>query len=112
MRAALRWVVIGMVGGAAPFGAHAVSPMSNGVGDGEANVPFASPLGTGADEGGRAHRDVARERSDRRKVAGRSSRASDRGGAVDATDPPAPGAGPAVPRTGDDAFERQIWTAP
>ena len=114
MKAALRWVVIGMVGvTAAPFGAYAVGPMSNGVGDGEANVPFASQ-GMGADEGaGRARADRAPYGADRRKVAGRSGRATDRPAPADGTGSAASQGDDAAPQTGGDGtFEQMIWTAP
>jgi hypothetical protein len=72
MKAASRVVVCAVVIAAAGSpAAYAVNPASNGVGDGEANVPFASPL-VSPQDAGRAD-DRARDR-DRGTIRDRSDR--------------------------------------
>ena len=109
MKTAFRWVVMSVVGlaTAAPYAANAWSPASNGVGDGEANVPFANTLASGADETGGGSVAPGQSRGDgARRVAGRAGRATGRRAYQEApTD--------AAVKTEDDrAFEQQVWTAP
>lgn len=105
-----RWVVLCVVGAAAaaPHAANALSPASNGSGDGEANVPFAT---VGADEwsGGVAPGQLRGDEA-RGKVAGRAARAPGRR-AYRAAPTDAPAAAPAQTEA-DRAFEESVWTAP
>ena len=106
MKNALRWAMVIVVGlASAPYAAYAASPMSNGVGDGEANVPFASTP-TGGGEGGRVRPGRARDGARHAKVAGRSGRAAERAARSS-------GGADVAPRgDGDHALEQLIWTAP
>ena len=106
-----RWVVLCVVGAAAaaPFAANALSPASNGVGDGEANVPFAT---VGADEWGGGSVAPGQLRGDegRGKVAGRAGRTAGRPAYREAP-ADAPADAPAKTEA-DRAFEESVWTAP
>ena len=106
MKTAIRWVVLCVVGAAAaaPYAASAASPASNGAGDGEANVPFASE-GGGADAMGRGSVAPGEPRGDgaRARVAGRA--AGTRAHRTVSTDA-------AVQTEADRAFEQRVWTAP
>ena len=100
-----RWVVLGALA-AAPYAASAMSPASNGVGDGEANVPFAT-VGGGAGEMGGGSVAPGQPRDEvRGKVAGRAGRAAGRRAYREArADAPAQ-------TEADRAFEQNVWTAP
>lgn len=105
MKTSMRWVMVTVIGlASAPYAAYATGPMSNGVGDGEANVPFAMTPGAG--EHGRVRKDRARGGAARAKVAGRSPRAADRGARSE------DGAELAPQGEADQNVEQLIWTAP
>lgn len=86
MKAASRVAVCAVIIAAAgPFAAYAISPASNGVGDGEANVPFASPLVAAQEGTGRAAAAGVRDpgdRGDRPDRAARRDRDRDAAGRV------------------------------
>lgn len=107
MKTAIRWLVVGVVGVAAvPYGASARSmsdagsPTGNGIGDGEANVPFASSA-AGVGEPGHV------------RGGGGDARAAGRGGRAAARRPYRAAPVGAAAQTDDEReFEQRVWTAP